>query len=91
MSWDCAGEVFNYSDRVCPEKKKSRILVVIIYKLLWKHVAQKVRGVLKQGEKTPLLLSKYRSEEQSNQLNVCIIRVASQLQLRDIFSHLQKN
>lgn len=54
-------------------------------------MAQKVRGVLKQGEKTPLLLSKYRSEEQSNRLNVCIIRVASQLQLGDIFSHLQKN
>lgn len=34
-------------------EKKSRILVVIIFKLLWKRVAQKVCGVLKQREKHP--------------------------------------
>lgn len=39
---------------------------MIIFKLLWKHTAQKACGVLKRG-KTPLLLSQYRNEEWANQ------------------------
>lgn len=42
---------------------------MIIFKLLWKHTAQKARGVLKWG-KTPLLLSQNRNEEQANQCDM---------------------
>lgn len=35
---------------------------MIIFKLLWKHMAQKACDVLK-----PLLLSQYRNEEHANQ------------------------
>lgn len=96
MSWDSAGAVFNYSDQVFPDPlkwrgKKLRILVVIIFKLLWKCMSQKACGVLKQGKKHPY--SSLNTEMRSSliALNACIKCVTSQLQLGNSVSHPRKN